>query len=294
MTAGEDLGKRGLCRMNFEGGEVDESSSHQAHNRRRQAQRQGHMLRLGHRNRLFRHADLPRGTQILRLHVSRAGEAALPDPRPVWKPRSARRDRQAWDNVLLPRFGKRKVADMQRENVAALHAEHKDKPIRANDLRRLLSKSFNLAEVWRWRPEGTNPCRHVKRYKDSKRERYLSEEELGRLGRVLAEAEPEAAFVAANDLGPDLPRGRARESEHPRPEAQLRQHRHQPGCQPARDRKASRSPADHDDGALCPPGGRSGADGERGDRRTSPGDVVGVGAGRRGKRRVGGGLMESS
>ena len=50
-----------------------------------------------------------------------------------------------------------------------------------------LSKMFNLAEVWGLRPGGSNPCLHVKRYKEEKRERFLSAEEFTRLGRVLDE-----------------------------------------------------------------------------------------------------------
>ena len=50
---------------------------------------------------------------------------------------------------------------------------------------------FSLAEVWGWRPDGSNPCRHVKRYKEHKRERFLSPEETERLGQVLREAEEE-------------------------------------------------------------------------------------------------------
>ena len=40
----------------------------------------------------------------------------------------------------------------------------------------LLSKACNLAEVWGWRPEGTNPCRHVGGYKEESRYRFLSED----------------------------------------------------------------------------------------------------------------------
>ena len=46
---------------------------------------------------------------------------------------------------------------------------------------------FNLAEMWSLRPDGSNPCLHVKRYKEEKRERFLSAEEFKRLGRVLDE-----------------------------------------------------------------------------------------------------------
>ena len=51
-----------------------------------------------------------------------------------------------------------------------------------------LSKMFTLAEEWGLKPDGTNPCRHVKKYKEKPRERYLTTEESQRLGRVLNEA----------------------------------------------------------------------------------------------------------
>ena len=37
------------------------------------------------------------------------------------------------------------------------------------------------------RPDGTNPCLHIKRYKEEKRERFLSSEEFAGLGKVLDE-----------------------------------------------------------------------------------------------------------
>ena len=54
-----------------------------------------------------------------------------------------------------------------------------------------------LAEVWGWRPDGSNPCRHVKRYKERKRERFLSPEETERLGEVLRDAEQEMPSAVA-------------------------------------------------------------------------------------------------
>ena len=56
---------------------------------------------------------------------------------------------------------------------------------------------FSLAEVWGWRPDGSNPCRHVKRYKERKRERFLSPEETERLGEILREAEDEMPSAVA-------------------------------------------------------------------------------------------------
>ena len=107
------------------------------------------------------------------------------------KPRSVKRDRRAWDHCILPKLGKRRVIDITRADVARLMTEMAETPAMANKVLTLLSKAFNLAEVWGWRTEGSNPCRHVSRYKEVSRDRYLSESELHRLGRVLELAEHE-------------------------------------------------------------------------------------------------------
>ena len=102
---------------------------------------------------------------------------------------------------VLPRFGRRKAADISRADMAQLHYDLRGKPIAANRVLALCSKMFNLAERWGLRPDGSNPCRHVERYAERKRERFLSTDELARLGAALAEAErtntaPVAALAA--------------------------------------------------------------------------------------------------
>jgi integrase len=59
----------------------------------------------------------------------------------------------------------------------------------ANRVQALLSKVFELAEEWKLRPEGSNPCRGVKYYVENKVERFLSTDELARLGSALTAAE---------------------------------------------------------------------------------------------------------
>ena len=105
------------------------------------------------------------------------------------KARSVKRARQLWDRSLLPKLGKRKVADVGRADIAKLMVDMSGTPAMANKALTLLSKAFNLAEVWGWRPEGTNPCRHVERFSEESRERFLSEPELKRLGEVLCRYE---------------------------------------------------------------------------------------------------------
>ena len=52
---------------------------------------------------------------------------------------------------------------------------------------------MNLAERWGLRPDASNPCRHVERYRERRRERFLSPAELARLGDALAEMESEGS-----------------------------------------------------------------------------------------------------
>ena len=65
-----------------------------------------------------------------------------------------------------------------------------------------LSKMFNMAERWGLRPVGTNPCRGLEKYRERPRRRYLSGEELGRLGATLATAERDGALPVPGLEGP--------------------------------------------------------------------------------------------
>ena len=99
--------------------------------------------------------------------------------------------RRCMDIFIKPAFGTVQVEEVQRSDIADLHHKHRDKPNQANRTLGVLSVMFNQAEVWGLRPEGTNPCRHVKKYEEKKRERYLSGAELSRLGQTLADLEAE-------------------------------------------------------------------------------------------------------
>ena len=113
------------------------------------------------------------------------------------KPSTARLYRKIIDNRILPRLGKRRVSDIGKSDVVALHHDMRDVPDHANRTLSVLSRMLNLAEVWEMRPEGANPCRHVKKYPEHKRERFLSDEEYARLGAALRDAEREGFASAA-------------------------------------------------------------------------------------------------
>jgi integrase len=109
--------------------------------------------------------------------------------RPHKKASSVKDDEGLIRRSLGPAFRRRKVAEVTRADVDAFHKSMKDTPYRANRALALLSKAFNLAEMWGWRPDNSNPCRHVRKYREEKRERFLSQQELARLGTALAATE---------------------------------------------------------------------------------------------------------
>lgn len=120
--------------------------------------------------------------------------------RPHKKRRSIEEDERLIRLHLAPAFGRRKVAEMTRDEIDRWHKSMKATPGAANRARALLSKAMNLAEVWGWRPDGSNPVRHIKPFKESDgAERFLSPAEMRALGEALRayEADSGSPFAIA-------------------------------------------------------------------------------------------------
>lgn len=109
------------------------------------------------------------------------------------KPRTAAEYHRALKLHIEPALGRLRVAEITRPDIAHLHHKLRQKPYQANRCLAVLSKMMNLAEAWGLRPDGSNPVRHVTKFREKKRERYLTEIELQRLGGVLADAEASEA-----------------------------------------------------------------------------------------------------
>jgi integrase len=105
------------------------------------------------------------------------------------KPSTQREYRRSVELFIVPKIGSMKAADVQRRHVAELHHQLRGIPYQANRTLGVLSKLFNLAEIWGMRLDGSNPCRHIEKFKEAKRERFLTASELTRLGQVLSVAE---------------------------------------------------------------------------------------------------------
>jgi len=114
---------------------------------------------------------------------------------PRRKARTAAEYRRAAGLHIYPALGSKRLGEISRTDVSRLHYAMRDKPYQANRTLALLSSFFNWAERHGLRPDGSNPCRHVEKYAERKRERFLSEEEIQRLGDVLAAMEDESRIT---------------------------------------------------------------------------------------------------
>jgi len=163
------------------------------------------------------HAELRHGVDVEALrHGAKAGDPTVEDLCERFIDEYARHHKRASSvyidelnikNHVLPLIGWLAVKDVSRRDIEQLkqnihdgrtaaelrpdkkrtrksHAA-KGGPGAANRVLALLSKMFNLAEVWGWREEHSNPVRLVSRYKDNPCERYLSDAEIKRLSDVL-------------------------------------------------------------------------------------------------------------
>ena len=105
------------------------------------------------------------------------------------KPLTVKGYRQVIGRHVLPAFGEMPIAELGREHAAELHYRLRKTPVAANEAVDALSRMLNRAEAWGLVPEGSNPCRFVTRYRTRRLERFLTEEEFGRLGHALDELE---------------------------------------------------------------------------------------------------------
>ena len=105
------------------------------------------------------------------------------------RPRTREEIKRLVARHIRPQLGRHKVGAVTRQDVAKLHRELKSTPRQANFVLAVCSKAFSLAETWAMRAEGSNPCTKIERNPENARERFLSADELGRLGNTLRQAE---------------------------------------------------------------------------------------------------------
>lgn len=95
----------------------------------------------------------------------------------------------AVENKILPVLGRRKLLDVSSADVARLHHSIRAVPYMANRVVAVLGSLYSWAGQRGLVPENFNPTRRLEKFRESRRERYLTSDELLRLGEALREAE---------------------------------------------------------------------------------------------------------
>lgn len=128
-------------------------------------------------------ADRVKGRQAPKLEDLR--DRHMADHASQKKPGTARNYEIHWRLHILPILGNPAVADITEADVLRLRNKLSARPINANRVLETLSKSFALAERWRWRPVHSNPCRHVESFPETTVERILEPDEVAAIWREL-------------------------------------------------------------------------------------------------------------
>ena len=104
----------------------------------------------------------------------------------VWKARTLQVNRGYLRKQILPCFAGRQVADIDGKDVRNWFASLRATPVAADRSMPVLSVIMREAEAMGLRPEGSNPCRGIPRYRRKGRERFLSDGEIRRLSARLS------------------------------------------------------------------------------------------------------------
>jgi integrase len=93
------------------------------------------------------------------------------------------------DKIIKPELGATKADKLTRAQVARLHGTLKATPFQANRVLAVIGSMYAFAGRIGIVAEGMNPVRRIEQFKEHRRERFLTSEELDRLGAAIREAE---------------------------------------------------------------------------------------------------------
>ncbi len=130
--------------------------------------------------------------------------------RPKKKPRTVELYAHYLRGLVAPRLGSKKAHEVTPGAVDNLHRAigtaargKRGRPVTANRAVVALSGVYTFAARRRLIPEGFNPARGIEKFREQRRERYLSTDELGRLGKVLRAGELKGLAWPRDKGGPE-------------------------------------------------------------------------------------------
>jgi integrase len=92
---------------------------------------------------------------------------------------------------ILPKLGRFLLSELTVADIAGLHQSLKGTPYNANRALGLLRAMLGWAEEWGLLERGGNPATSVRRFRETKRQRFLSRDELARLATAIDDSESE-------------------------------------------------------------------------------------------------------
>jgi hypothetical protein len=96
--------------------------------------------------------------------------------------------RSPLEKVVPPKLGSRKAEQVTTSDLAKLHTKMRDRPCQGNRMLELIGSLNTFAGKRKIFPLGFNSARGIERYPEKRRERFLTADELTRLGDAIREA----------------------------------------------------------------------------------------------------------
>jgi integrase len=143
------------------------------------------MMRVEHTDPLEERIKARNGEKISDLCRVYLSDYAKPHKK-SWKD-----DERRINNRILPQWRNRQVSTITKREITALHQKiGSTRPYEANRMVELLSKMFSLAKDWGFiDQQAINPASGITAFKEEKRDRWVTPEELPKLAQAIEEDE---------------------------------------------------------------------------------------------------------
>ncbi|MBM0207614.1 integrase family protein [Micromonospora sp. STR1s_5] len=105
-------------------------------------------------------------------------------------------------SLIRPEIGSRRAEEITKADILRLHHHMRETPFLANRMVAAVGSLFGWAASQHHVPEGFNPAAKVEKYPEDRRERFLSLDELDRLGAALRLAETDGLPWTADETKP--------------------------------------------------------------------------------------------
>jgi integrase len=146
----------------------------------------------------IRNGKDPRAEKAARKASAVAGKITVTELADRWlneyvriklKPRTISDYERIAEERIKPRLGALPVSAVSKGDVISFHASMANTPRRANYVVSTFRALMTFAEDVGFRPQHSNPCKKIKMYREGTRERFLSEEEIGKAADAIGKAE---------------------------------------------------------------------------------------------------------